>query len=524
MDTATRTLLDPLAVPVLRLVIRVCRNHRFTDQGLCDAITGESVSSLGKDQCISLLDRSLAGGQLTLKRLIPLVAWAQNQTDNPGQKRKGGKKAWGRKPWDAAEPISGMAADSLEIDGIPVPIAPKPAPTATQVAEGRAALDAAFASSPNGVLAPTVAAIVAAIVASAFNEPQAEPVTVPVPKPKAKRKKAGADSEAFPIPASKGLFRWPLQLASGGTLDESSPVAQALQSYALPEGENEPAPKRQHVNHCHDQAFLDLVAAELRVNGHRGGGRKPILLIGPPGLGKSAGIEALMAALGRPLTRVSFGLGTRQDDLIGRWALKNGSTVWLDGVLTSAMRRGEPVLFDEIGSAQDGVLASTYEALEAGGGLTLKEKDGERVLPTDGCWIFASDNNMGTDASGLNNQSRATSPALKSRFHTYQMPAPSVDAEGRVLSAWGIPVASHNPIIKVAQAMRSLLTTGQSIQTWGFRESIDLGLLVQAGLTWQAGWQAVYGAKLPEDLRVVNWEAASRCLPADNGRFVGIAD
>ena len=287
---------------------------------------------------------------------------------------------------------------------------------------------------------------------------------------------------------------------------------------AMFQGEHHPQiPSRpHHFKHLHDPLFIKRVYAEWRVNGSREG-RKPIVLIGMPGTGKSAGLEALAARANRPLYRVSLGLGTRQDDLIGRWILTNGSTTWQDGVLTRAMREGAWLLLDEIDSAQDGILASLYEALEPGGSLTLKEKDGERVSPAPGFWLFATANSLGTDELGQMTHSRACSPALLSRFLGYKVPDMTPEREAEILvRAWEVDTKTAVRVAGAAHAIRELGKRGRLNRlTWGVRESVDVALLRGAGLDWQEAFCAVYQDKTVESEGKEAWEAAKRFLADD---------
>jgi hypothetical protein len=69
-----------------------------------------------------------------------------------------------------------------------------------------------------------------------------------------------------------------------------------------------------------------------------------ILLIGPPSTGKST-TAMLYAGVQH---RVTMTETTSREDLIGMFHLIEGATKWVDGPFTSAMRKGEAVLVDEI--------------------------------------------------------------------------------------------------------------------------------------------------------------------------------
>jgi len=328
-----------------------------------------------------------------------------------------------------------------------------------------------------------------------------------------KRKKAETLAPVVP----SGPFRWAMKLDDDTELDPNSALGLALGTFCTPLTENEPEPDAHQVKHIHSVKFLKLIANELLASRKRPGGfQKPVCVIGMPGIGKSTGIEALMACMGRNAKRCSFGLGTRQDDLIGRPKLENSSTGFDYGLLPTAMMAGDPFIEDEVASAQDGILAAQYSAMEPGGYLTIKDDKGQVIRPVRGFWLFGTDNSLGTDSSGLNAQSRATSPALKSRFLKFQLPVPTEADEVRVMLAWNIDKKIAKTVAKIGCAMRMMMQQGQSTSTWGYRESIDMGLLMETGMqSWQEAWNAVYGDSLEAGLQTVNWEAIKRIVPEE---------
>ena len=66
--------------------------------------------------------------------------------------------------------------------------------------------------------------------------------------------------------------------------------------------------------------------------------RLPVLLKGPTGCGKTRLVEHMAARLGRPLVTVACHDETSAVDLLGRWLVKGGDTVWQDGPVTRAVR------------------------------------------------------------------------------------------------------------------------------------------------------------------------------------------
>src|ERR1700761_5698875 len=77
-----------------------------------------------------------------------------------------------------------------------------------------------------------------------------------------------------------------------------------------------------------------------------------ILLKGPTGCGKTRFVEAMAHDLGRELITVAGHEDMTSADLVGRFLLKGGETVWVDGPLTRAVRDGAICYLDEIVEAR----------------------------------------------------------------------------------------------------------------------------------------------------------------------------
>ena len=83
--------------------------------------------------------------------------------------------------------------------------------------------------------------------------------------------------------------------------------------------------------------------------------RLPLLLKGPTGCGKTRFVAHMAARLGRPLHTVACHDDLTAADLTGRYLLKGGETVWVDGPLTRAVREGGICYLDEVVEARKDV-------------------------------------------------------------------------------------------------------------------------------------------------------------------------
>lgn len=108
-------------------------------------------------------------------------------------------------------------------------------------------------------------------------------------------------------------------------------------------------------------------------------GKKPILLEGSPGVGKTSLVTALSKAVGCPLVRINLSEQTDLIDIFGSDApVEGGSTgefVWQDAPFLRAMKNGEWVLLDEMNLASQSVLEGLNACLDHRGEAYIPELD-----------------------------------------------------------------------------------------------------------------------------------------------------
>jgi nitric oxide reductase NorQ protein len=100
--------------------------------------------------------------------------------------------------------------------------------------------------------------------------------------------------------------------------------------------------------------------------------RRPILLKGPTGCGKTRFVESMAAELSLRLHTVACHEDLAAADLVGRHLLIGGETVWVDGPLTAAVRSGGICYLDEVVEARQDVTVVIHPAT-----------DHRRILPID---------------------------------------------------------------------------------------------------------------------------------------------
>ena len=118
----------------------------------------------------------------------------------------------------------------------------------------------------------------------------------------------------------------------------------------------------------------------------------PIFITGMSGNGKTLMVKEVCAKLKREFVRTNITIETDEDDLIGGFRLLNGETVWHDGPVVMAMKRGAVLLLDEIDLASNKVMC--LQPILEGSSVYIK-KIGKWVHPAPGFTVIATANTKG---------------------------------------------------------------------------------------------------------------------------------
>ena len=118
----------------------------------------------------------------------------------------------------------------------------------------------------------------------------------------------------------------------------------------------------------------------------------PIFITGMSGNGKTLMVKEVAARTKREFVRANITIETDEDDLIGGFRLINGETVWHDGPVLMAMKRGAILLLDEIDLASNKIMC--LQPILEGSSIYVK-KIGKWVHPTPGFNVIATANTKG---------------------------------------------------------------------------------------------------------------------------------
>ena len=135
----------------------------------------------------------------------------------------------------------------------------------------------------------------------------------------------------------------------------------------------------------------------------------------------------------RELFRVNVTIETDEDDLLGGFRLVNGETVWFDGPVVEAMRKGAVLLLDEVDLASTKIMC--LQPVLEGKGVFLK-KINEWVECAEGFNIVATANTKGKgDETGNFIGAGVLNEAFLERFPiTVEQEYPATAVEKKILN------------------------------------------------------------------------------------------
>ena len=196
--------------------------------------------------------------------------------------------------------------------------------------------------------------------------------------------------------------------------------------------------------------------------------RLPLLLKGPTGCGKTRFMEYMAWRLKRPLITVSCHDDLTASDLVGRYLVKGGETVWVDGPLARAVRAGAICYLDEIVEARKDTTVVIHPLADDRRELPI-EKLGE-LLTAPPEFMLAISYNPGYQSvlKDLKQSTRQRFVALEFRY-----PATAIEEE--------IVRAEAEVDQKTAGNLVKLGAMTRNLKDAGLQEGASTRLLIHAG-------------------------------------------
>ena len=207
--------------------------------------------------------------------------------------------------------------------------------------------------------------------------------------------------------------------------------------------------------------------------------RLPVLLKGPTGCGKTRFIEYMAwklfrgavaepIAVDRPLITVACHEDLSATDLVGRYLLKQDTTVWQDGPLTTAVRTGAICYLDEIVEARKDTIVLIHSLTDYRRTLPI-DKTGEVLGAHDRFLLVISYN------PGYQSILKDLKPSTRQRFISLDFDYPSEELEAEIIR--------HESGVsdEFASRLAFLGVKIRNLREHGFEEGVSTRLLIYAG-------------------------------------------
>ncbi|MCV7283410.1 CbbQ/NirQ/NorQ/GpvN family protein [Mycolicibacterium flavescens] len=222
----------------------------------------------------------------------------------------------------------------------------------------------------------------------------------------------------------------------------------------------------------------------------------PVLLKGPTGCGKTRFVEAMAHELDRELITVAGHEDMTSADLVGRFLLKGGETVWVDGPLTRAVRSGAICYLDEIVEARQDTTVVIHPLADHRRELPV-DRLGTTVSAAPGFQLVISYN------PGYQSVLKNIKESTRQRFVAIELDFPPPDVETEIVAhEAGVDAATARALVAVGSAIRTI--DGSPLrEASSTRMLILAGGLVAEGLGLRRAVQSAVVEALTDDRDVI---------------------
>lgn len=239
------------------------------------------------------------------------------------------------------------------------------------------------------------------------------------------------------------------------------------------------------------------LADECSVFEHAYRQKLPLLLKGPTGSGKSRFVEAMANRLGRPLTTVACHDETSAVDLLGRYLVRGGDTIWLDGPVARAVREGGILYLDEIAEARPDVIVVIHPLSDHRRTLMIDHHD-EVLHAADGFMLVVSFN------PGYQRGLKELKPSTRQRFVALSFDYPSAEVETEIIvGEAGVDAKAGRRLATLASKLRKLDHLGLA-EVPSTRLLVNAAKLIVSGIAPRRACEVAVIQPLSDDPEVVD--------------------
>lgn len=230
------------------------------------------------------------------------------------------------------------------------------------------------------------------------------------------------------------------------------------------------------------EPYYEPVGEEIDVYEAAYKNQLPILLKGPTGCGKTRFMEYMSWRLKRPLITVSCHDDLTASDLVGRYLITGGETVWVDGPLARSVRAGSICYLDEIVEARKDTTVVIHPLCDDRRVLPM-EKLGELLeAPPEFCMTISYN-------PGYQSVLKDLKQSTRQRFVALEFSYPGASIEQKIVEKeTGVDANTAKQLVKFAHMTRNLKGSGLD-------EGASTRLLVHAAKLIETGINPITACK-----------------------------
>ncbi|NMO91694.1 CbbQ/NirQ/NorQ/GpvN family protein [Actinomycetospora sp. TBRC 11914] len=221
--------------------------------------------------------------------------------------------------------------------------------------------------------------------------------------------------------------------------------------------------------------------------------RLPVMLKGPTGSGKTRLVEHMAHRLGVAVFTVSCHEDMTASDLLGRYVLQGGDTVWVDGPLTRAVREGGICYLDEVVEARQDAVVAIHSLADHRRELSIERLGGTTLRAAEGFGLVVSFN------PGYQSVLKDLKPSTRQRLVSIELGFPAPEIERAIVrEEAGVGDDVADDLVRLAGAIRGIAEGGLR-EVASTRTLVAAATLVRAGLGFEEAALSAIAGPLTDD-------------------------
>ncbi len=250
------------------------------------------------------------------------------------------------------------------------------------------------------------------------------------------------------------------------------------------------------VEHLREEPYYESQSDEIALFESAYRHSLPVLLKGPTGCGKTRFVEHMAWRLARPLVTVACHDDLTAGDLIGRFLIRGGETVWTDGPLARAVRSGAICYLDEVVEARKDTTVVIHPLADDRRRLPIDKLGEVLEAPPEFCLVISYNPGYQSVVKDLKQSTRQRFVALEFDYPHHELEERIVVQEG------GVDKQTAQRLVRFAHMTRNLKGSGLE-EGASTRLLVHAARLIAGGIAPERACRTAVAQALTDDHEVL---------------------